>query len=96
MNRFVVLTDTVCQGWVNCWSEDDKPQTFATREEAQAELDEYIQDTLDMQRDQLALGDRDADECDDEDSLRDQHRIEEDFPDSHINGLRAIYTGENA
>jgi len=40
--RFAVETYTLCQGFINCWTIDDQPQTFATREAAQAELDEFL------------------------------------------------------
>ena len=42
---FIVETYTFCEGWVNCWTVDDKPSTFATREAAQAEIDEVLNDT---------------------------------------------------
>lgn len=46
---FEVQQHTVCGGWENTWNicEDDgttHPQTFETREEAQAELDEFFRD----------------------------------------------------
>ena len=38
-DKFEVLTDTFCDGWVNCWSDDDEdPCLFDTLEEAEAEL----------------------------------------------------------
>lgn len=40
--RFEVLHDTLCGGWVNTWTVNDKPMTFATREEAQAEIDALL------------------------------------------------------
>ena len=40
---FVVEHNTCCQGWVNTWTtDDDVPETFATREEAQAALDDFL------------------------------------------------------
>ena len=30
-------------GWENCWNEDDKPLTFASREIAERELREFLQ-----------------------------------------------------
>lgn len=44
MKRFEVQTNTICDGWVNTWMIDDEPQTFATIELAQAEIDETIED----------------------------------------------------
>ncbi len=40
--RYTVLTYTLIDGWVNCWSEDGEPLTFATIEEAEAEIEEYL------------------------------------------------------
>ena len=41
---YEVQTYTLCDGWINTWSDslDDTLVTFATREAAQAELDEYL------------------------------------------------------
>ena len=41
---YQVQTYTLCDGWVNIWTDslDDTLVTFATREAAQAELDEYL------------------------------------------------------
>lgn len=39
---YAVLTYTVCDGWVNCWTVDDAPQTFATRDEAEAEIEAFL------------------------------------------------------
>jgi hypothetical protein len=36
------MTYTEFEGWVNCWSEDDVPMTFATIEEAEKEIVEHI------------------------------------------------------
>jgi len=35
---------TLCDGWINCWSVDERPQLFATWGQAQAELDEFFAD----------------------------------------------------
>jgi len=44
--RFVVKTYTICDGWTNCWTEEDdkgsRPTTFASYDEAQAAIDEFI------------------------------------------------------
>jgi len=44
----------ICGGWTNTWSitEDgiEKPHYFDSEEEAQTELDDYIQDMLDAVR----------------------------------------------
>ncbi len=39
---YEIQTYTLCQGWINCWTIDEQPQTFATRAEAQAELDTFF------------------------------------------------------
>lgn len=46
--RFVVLTNTIAEGWVNCWSEDDEPLTFATFEEAQEEVGDHLDSLAEM------------------------------------------------
>lgn len=55
VKRYEVLTYTLCDGWVNCWTQDDKPAVFATREEAEAEITEFILDCQDV----VARGDMD-------------------------------------
>lgn len=57
MQRFEVQT-AFLYGWENCWMEDDQPQTFATREAAQAELDDFLADI----EDEIKAGHRAADE----------------------------------
>lgn len=43
--RYEVQTYTVCDGWVNCWSDDeDKPTTFATELEAETAITEHLAD----------------------------------------------------
>ena len=46
---WVVLTNTLIDGFVNCWSEgdDEKPSTYATKREAQKALVEHLDDMLD-------------------------------------------------
>lgn len=44
VDHYEVLTWSICDGWHNCWSLDDKPHTFATYEEADREREEYIED----------------------------------------------------
>lgn len=40
--RYEVQMNTVCQGFVNTWTVDDERETFATRGEAQAALDDFL------------------------------------------------------
>lgn len=49
MPRYEVQTETLCDGWVNCWMTYDEhnnmiPTIYDTREEAEAELAEYIEE----------------------------------------------------
>lgn len=46
MNRFYeVQTHTLCDGWVNCWTdENEKPIRYGTKEKAQSELEDHIAD----------------------------------------------------
>lgn len=41
---FVVETFTLFGGWKNCWSVDDVPQVFKTKDEAALELFEFASD----------------------------------------------------
>ena len=43
---FEVQTETLCDGWVNCWAIDDKPQTFATLQEAMDAIKDHIIDQI--------------------------------------------------
>ena len=44
-NKFIVLTNTIFNGWVNCWTDgDEKPLSFPSREEAQREIDNAVWD----------------------------------------------------
>jgi hypothetical protein len=46
--RYEVLTHTEVDGWVNCWSLDGWiKETFASIEEAEADITEYILDCQD-------------------------------------------------
>tara|TARA_R110000822_G_scaffold154041_1_gene293500 strand:- start:707 stop:1123 length:417 start_codon:yes stop_codon:yes gene_type:complete len=48
MKRYEVQTFTLCDGFVNTWSDDDEtPVTFDTEVEAQAELAEHLEDLED-------------------------------------------------
>ena len=41
---FEVQTLTACDGWANCWHDDGELLIFDTREDAQAALDEFLDD----------------------------------------------------
>ena len=43
---YEVQTQTICQGWINCWTDNENPTTFATREQAQSELDAFLSTVL--------------------------------------------------
>jgi len=68
MPKYEVQTDTLCDGWVNCWTVTDengeRPDTYDTEAEAQAEIDELI----DEADEQIKTGERDEDAgyCQDE------------------------------
>ncbi len=56
---YEVQTYTICEGWVNTWTiiegdNDPVPHHFATRQEAQAELDELLNDI----QQEISCGDR--------------------------------------
>jgi hypothetical protein len=40
---FVVETFMLVNGWENCWHVDGKPETFATREDAEAEIKDHME-----------------------------------------------------
>ena len=67
--RYEVRTHTICDGWVNCWLLDDKPQTFETQAEAYGEIDDYIA--------WMALVAADEGEEFDADAEGEQFRVEE-------------------
>jgi hypothetical protein len=48
--RYEVQHDTLCQGWVNVWSEESVPLTFADKAEAERELDEFLEDAVEEHR----------------------------------------------
>jgi len=61
--KYEVQHYTICDGWINTWlvcDEDNNeiPQVFDTKEEAQAELDEFLMDI----QEEIKAGERKADE----------------------------------
>lgn len=45
--RYEVHTYTMCEGWINCWTETDEdhvesPVLFLTLEEAKTEIEEFL------------------------------------------------------
>jgi hypothetical protein len=52
--RYEVQHHTLCDGWVNTWTVNDQPETFASEAKAQAALDEYLSEI----EDQIREGDR--------------------------------------
>ena len=52
---YQVLTRTYVDGWINCWTIDGAPWTFETREEAQAEIDDLLQDLSDYRVDDYRI-----------------------------------------
>lgn len=73
--RYEVQTFTLCDGWINSWTiiEDggnntttETPETFATRAEAQAALDEFLAEI----QDEITSGQRTPDEGYDPEEFR--------------------------
>lgn len=51
---YEIQTYTFCDGWVNCWTDDDEnPITYSSHEEAQRELEDFLRD----QRESFLCGD---------------------------------------
>lgn len=47
--KYIIETYTLCDGWINIWSHEDWagitiPTTFDTREDAEAELEYFLED----------------------------------------------------
>ena len=43
--KYKVETFTFFQGWINCWTDEaENPVVFDSRDEAEAELDEFLRD----------------------------------------------------
>jgi len=68
---YEVQTYTICDGWVNTWIIEyhdgtSEFETFASREDAQAALDEFLAEIAE----EIALGMREADEGYDRDDFR--------------------------
>jgi len=42
--RFEVQTYTICDGWVNCWCDEDEPAYYDTHDGAQAAIFEFFAD----------------------------------------------------
>lgn len=48
---------TICDGWINTWTIDDRPEIFDTYEEAQKELDDFFTEI----KEQIETGEREPD-----------------------------------
>lgn len=49
--KYEVQTLTVCDGWVNCWlDDDDRPITYNSEEQAMDDLNEFFEDQLEAIR----------------------------------------------
>ena len=40
--KYVVEHQTLCDGWINTWSVDDKPEVFDSYDEAERSLDSFL------------------------------------------------------
>jgi hypothetical protein len=49
--KFEVQEFNLCGGWINNWSDDDGASTFETKEQAEAELDWFLQEMLEAVED---------------------------------------------
>lgn len=60
--RFEIQTFSICDGWTNSWLITDKhcdrPETFTSYAEAQAEINDFLEDT----QLEIDAGERSADE----------------------------------
>lgn len=59
MRRFQVLTYSICGGWENCWYDGEDLQTFATYEQAEKELNDFLKEANEDFQDQINQGLRD-------------------------------------
>lgn len=71
VKRFEVQHETLCEGWKNVWTETDakgveQPQVFNTRQAAQIELDDFLED---IQK-EIDSGDRSPDDGYSEDEFQ--------------------------
>jgi hypothetical protein len=61
MMAWEVQHHTLCQGWINTWSEEvdgvSRPLVYETEAEAQAELQEFLREIAE----EIAYGERDPD-----------------------------------
>lgn len=73
--KYEVQTDTLIDGWVNCWMEDDKLMVFDTVELAQAEIEDAIESLRESHAEAVADGILDGEFC--EECERSQLRIVE-------------------
>jgi len=42
--QYIIETYTLCDGWINTWSDDDGPTVFNRKQDAEAELAYFLQD----------------------------------------------------
>lgn len=57
IKHYEVQTHTIADGWVNTWSDDGKPWTFATKADATRALDEFFLDLPDNMVDDYSITD---------------------------------------
>ena len=48
IKHYEVQTNTVFEGWVNAWHDDDKPWTFGTEQAALQAIEEFFADLPDQ------------------------------------------------
>ena len=59
MMSYVIVVDTICEGWQSAVDEDGKPVVYATEEEAEREIKDDFED---LQRNRMEAGQEVEDE----------------------------------
>lgn len=44
--KYIIETYTICDGWINTWSDDDGPTVFDSKQDAEIELSYFLQDEM--------------------------------------------------
>jgi hypothetical protein len=53
--KYEIQHSTLCEGWVNTWTDDGEPTVFATKAEAARELGEFLEDRPDEDPEQYRI-----------------------------------------
>lgn len=60
--QYIIETYTLCDGWLNLWSDEGGPTVFNSKQEAEAELECYLQDEKQAYKDGNIAGLSDPDD----------------------------------